>query len=605
MSYLFKQSDVFDLAHSISADVHQKGNELFFRRCPKCHGGNDGDKDTFSVNLDTGAFKCFRASCDYHGHFVELARDFNYPLDTGEVKAYRKLPQKPINTKPSAVVYMESRGIIRATTERYKITSRTDNCDILVFPFYDEQNILQFIKYRNTKYKKGMSGSKEFCETDTKPILFGMAQCVDYGTLIITEGQIDSLSIAECGIKNAVSVPTGATGFTWLNHCWEWITQFQSVIVFGDYERGKITLLDTLKARLPQLVKSVRPQDYLGEKDANAILQRFGKQAIIAAIENAEAPNLSNVKDLSTVQSVDINKLPKILTGIKEVDRVIGGLIMGQVILLTGKRGDGKSTYMSQLVAEALEQNNNVFVYSGELADFHFKRWLDYQLAGSGNVETNINSFGDEEYTLTSQTVEKIGGWYKGRAFIFDNNYVPGCKDEFEAITDTIEKVIKQYDVKMICIDNLMTAMEVVTQNENLYLAQSNFVGALKKIAVKYNVVIVLVAHPRKSQNDFNNDDVSGSSDITNKVDIVMSYKREDSEDCDSKLTISKNRLTGKLAMGSNAIPLLYSPKTKRIFSKSSTVKHYGWEGIKRPEEYGKPPIWEDVKIDEQDQLPF
>lgn len=590
MSYIFKQSDVFDFAHSIGADVHQKGEELWFKKCPKCHGDGE-DKDTFSVNLETGAFKCFRASCDYHGHFVELARDFNYPLDVGEVKVYRKLPQKPIETKPSAVSYMESRGISRATTERYKLTSRSDNPDILLFPFYDEQNILQFIKYRNTKYVKGCHGNKEWCETDTKPILFGMAQCEDFATLTITEGQIDSLSLAECGIKNAVSVPTGATGFTWLNHCWDWITQFREVIVFGDYEHGKMTLIDTLQSRLPQRVRGVRPQDYLGEKDANAILQRFGRQAIITAVENAEAQKLSNVKDLSTVQSVDINKLPKILTGIREVDRAIGGLIMGQVVLLTGKRGDGKSTYMSQLVAEALEQDNNVFIYSGELADFHFRRWLDYQLAGGGNVETNINRFGDEEYSLSTSTAEKICNWYKGRAFIFDNGYLPENKGEFESITETIEKVIKQYDVKMVCIDNLMTAMDVVTQNDNLYLAQSNFVGALKRIAVKYNVVIVLVAHPRKSNSDFTNDDVSGSSDITNKVDIVMSYKREDGEDCDSKLTISKNRLTGKLAMGANAIPLLYSPKTKRIFSKSSEVKHYGWEKSKQPDEYDELPL--------------
>ena len=63
MAYTFKSSDVFDFAKSVGADVHQKGNELFFRKCPKCHGGR-GDKDTFSVNLENGTFKCFRATCD-------------------------------------------------------------------------------------------------------------------------------------------------------------------------------------------------------------------------------------------------------------------------------------------------------------------------------------------------------------------------------------------------------------------------------------------------------------------------------------------------------------------------------------------------------------
>lgn len=584
MSYIFKQSDVFDFANSIGADTRQKGNELFFKLCPKCRGGGS-DKDTFSVNLETGAFKCFRASCDYHGHFVELARDFNYPLDFGEPRVYRKLPQKPIEVKPSAVAYMEKRGISREITERYKITARKDNPDILVFPFYDENNVLQFIKYRNSKYSG--NGNKEWCEKDTKPILFGMAQCSDFGTLIITEGQIDSLTVAECGFDNAVSVPTGALGFTWLTSCWDWITQFRDVIVFGDYEKGKMTLLETLQNRLPQKVRAVRTQDYLGEKDANDILLKYGKQAVITAVENAEVPKLSNVKDLSTVRSVDINQLPKIKTNIKEIDRVIGGLIVGQVILLTGKRGEGKSTFMSQLVCEALEQNYNTFIYSGELTDFHFKRWLNFQLAGAENVVENKNAFGDSEYLITNTTDERISNWYKGRAFIFDNGYVPDEANEFETITETIEKVIKQYDVKLICIDNLMTAMEVVTQNDNLYLAQSNFVGALKKIASRYNVVIILVAHPRKSNNDFTNDDVSGSSDITNKVDVVMSYKRVDDEHgSGGKLVITKNRLTGKLAVGDSAIPLLYSERTKRIFSDTSSVRRYGWERTEYQDEF-------------------
>ena len=104
--------------------------------------------------------------------------------------------------------------------------------------------------------------------------------------------------------------------------------------------------------RLPQTVKVVRKKDYLGEKDANDILLKYGKQAIRAAIENAEIPQLENVKDLALVQSVDINALPKIKTNIPDIDRLIGGLVMGQVILLTGKRGHGKSTFMSQLVCE-------------------------------------------------------------------------------------------------------------------------------------------------------------------------------------------------------------------------------------------------------------
>lgn len=591
MSYLFKQSDVFDFARSIGADTHQKGNELFFKRCPRCKG--DGhDKDTFSVNLDTGAFKCFRASCDYHGHFVELARDFNYPLDMGEPKKYRKLPQKPIETKPEAVAYMESRGIGRAVTEGYMLTVSKDKPNVLVFPFHDEQNILQFVKYRNIKYNG--TGNKEWCEKDTKPILFGMNLCDPTYPLVITEGQIDSLSLAQANIPNAVSVPTGALGFTWLNHCWEWILQFKTVVVFGDYEKGKMTLIDTLQARLPQKVLGVRPQDYLGEKDANAILQKYGEEALRVAVANAEPPKLSQVIRMADVRPVNFNELPRIKTNIKEVDRVLGGLLYGQLILLTGKRGEGKSTFMSQLICEAFEQGVNVFTYSGELANFNVRGWVDFQLAGGENVITNINAYGDEDYSLSTETADKIAKWYYDKSFMYDNSFLPEYGDELESLVTIIERAIKQRDIRLVCIDNLMTAMDTVDKQDNLYLAQSNFLTQLKRLAMKYNVAIILVAHPRKSKESFTNDDVSGSSDITNKVDVVMSYGRVDNGDCDGKLQITKNRLTGKLAQGDNAIELFYSAKTKRIFSATSGTRHYGWENQARLHE-----------IQNTDDLPF
>jgi twinkle protein len=278
---------------------------------------------------------------------------------------------------------------------------------------------------------------------------------------------------------------------------------------------------------------------------------------------------------------------------------------MGQIVLLTGKRGEGKSTLMSQFVCDALEQNENVFVYSGELADFHFKRWIDYQLAGGDNVEEVTNEYGDKVYTIPQETIKQINDWYKGRCFIYDNEYLPEDTTEYESLTSTIEKVIKQYNVRLVCIDNLMTAMDRVDEQNNLYLAQSNFVGRLKQIAMKYQVVIILVAHPRKSQNDFSNDDVSGSSDITNKVDIVMAYQRAtEGENADSMLQITKNRLFGTLRVGKqNAIRLNYSPKTKRIFSPNDrTVKVYGWQKITKEREFTAKNL---IPFDDDEELPF
>ena len=77
--YQFKPSDAEDFARSIGGKHYQRGSELFFEKCPYC-GGSTSDKRTFSINLRTGKYKCFRSSCGAHGNMITLARDFNFSL---------------------------------------------------------------------------------------------------------------------------------------------------------------------------------------------------------------------------------------------------------------------------------------------------------------------------------------------------------------------------------------------------------------------------------------------------------------------------------------------------------------------------------------------
>ena len=596
MSYQLNESDIYGFASRIGAVTHLKGDELVFRYCPKC-GGGDGhskDKDTFAINIKKGAFNCKRASCGYQGHFVELCRDFDYPLDTAKPERYKELPQPrgQVEMRESSLEFLAKRGISRETAERYDVTAKRDDPKILCFPFYDENGKLTTIKYRNMMFKKGRDKSKEWFEKETMPILFGMKQCEDFGSLVITEGQMDALSVAEAGIRNAVSVPNGCSSFTWLTPCAEWVNKFSEVIVFGDWEHGKMTLLDTLKDRLDCRIKAVRQKDYLGEKDANDILMKYGAAAVRKAVENAEEPKISNVKDLSTVKNVDLNSLERVKTGIYDIDRATGGLVMGEVVILTGERGQGKSTFLSQMLCSVLDQTDpdgnqySVFVYSGELTDQFFKRWLDFQLAGPENIETTMNEYNEKDYSISNEIVERITEWYKGRIYIYDNSVIP---DEDVNMTDllisTIEQVIRQYGVRVIAVDNLMTALESIMSQNDLYLGQSQFVGKLKKLAMKYNVCIIVVAHPRKSpyvtktKRELDNDDVSGSADVTNKADIVLTCSRDKDQDGINHIQILKNRLLGRLRMGKNDITLLYSEKSRRMYAMPADGAHrYGWE---------------------------
>lgn len=371
-----------------------------------------------------------------------------------------------------------------------------------------------------------------------------------------------------------MSVPTGAMGFTWLAHCWDFVARFSEIVVFGDCEHGKITLADELSKRLKMPVRVVQAEDYLGEKDANDLYQRYGGEAVAAAVKNARLRPVSRIKELCDVRTVDLNSLERISTGIRELDRVIGGFFFGKLILLTGRRGEGKSTFMGQLLVEALDQGYKVLAYSGELQDFHFKRWIDFQAAGPDYVICRKNQFGDEIYSLPEHVVGQIGRWYRGRAFLYDN---AAAGEDTEGILATIEQAVCRYGIKFVCIDNLMTALEI-NPKEDFYRAQSRFVRELKSMAVRLDAAVLLVAHPKKSGSGLDNDDVMGSSDITNLADVVLSYRRSAEADCDSRLAVLKNRMDGRLPPREQEIKLYYSRSTKRITSFETGQRVYGWE---------------------------
>lgn len=606
--YEFSQEDAYRFAREQFIETKTKGNELQFKYCPYCNGGSGGkDKGTFSIDLTTGKFKCLRASCNAHGNMITLSRDFDFSLGNQvdeyykSQKRYRrfKRPEKPIEPLEPAVEYLAKRGISSEIAKKYEITIKQETNNILVFPFYDEKGELQFIKYRKTDFDKEKDKNKEWCEKDCKPILFGMKQCNEkFDRMVLTEGQLDSLSVAEAGIENAVSVPTGANGFTWIPYCWDWLTKFEEIVVFGDCEKGKITLLDDISKRFPNKVKHVREIDYLECKDANEILLKHGPDAVKKAVENAIALPVNKVLSLADVENINIFELQKLKTGLKELDDTLyGGIPFGIVCLVAGKRGDGKSTLTSQIMGQAVEQGYNTFAYSGELPNYLYKSWFDFQIAGRNHITEN-NKDGRINRFITNPNQKLINDWYREKAFIYDNRIVED--DEQEDLLKTITQAIMQYGIKVILIDNLMTAMYIdEKQSSDKYDQQGRFVRALTKIALQYDCLILLVAHRRK--NSFTtdaNDEVSGSGDITNLAGMVLSYDRgtdkEGLRPDQRKLIIAKNRLFGKINL--NGIVLDYDEKSKRIYSNDDElIREYGWnvdsDGFQ--------------KVDELEEIPF
>lgn len=564
----------YDFARQQGQNPKLRGDELVFKKCPYC-GGVTTAKEKFAINIRTGAFNCMRAKCGAKGNLWTLHKDFG--LDLGSDVTEYEIPRyawkrfkvdKPIEPTEPAIEYLHGkRGISEDVIRRYEIKTHKDDDNVLVFPFYDEDGKIAFIKYRAINFDKSKGGNKEWCERDMKSILFGIKQCVDFQRLIITEGQIDSLSVATAGFNNCCSVPTGKNGMRWVPHNWDWLKKFKEILVFGDYENDQMTLLPDITARFISAdtrILAVRPEDYKGCKDANELLLKHGADAIRNAIKNAQPQMLEQVIRLEEVAYQDGDADEKLPTGIRSIDKTLtGGLPFGYMNILTGKRGEGKSTEGSMLIKAALENGYNCFIYSGEMKKGDVRKWLDFQIAGRQRVIAE-NKGDYEIYKLSPQNVQAIGNWYRDQAYIYDTSVVV---EQQKNLLEVIETYIKQFGCRFVLIDNLMTAIDLTDIGSEKFERQELLCKRLARMAQKYNALILLIAHKRKSTFSADeNEDVLGSSEITNLAGIIMSYGRDkDINEDERLLKVTKNRLTGRCDF--DGVVCGYDDASKRIYA--------------------------------------
>jgi twinkle protein len=142
--------------------------------------------------------------------------------------------------------------------------------------------------------------------------------------------------------------------------------------------------------------------------------------------------------------------------------------------------------------------------------------------------------------------------------------------------------------INLFLIDNVMTAYEINERTQ--YSDQSNFVQACKDFARDNNVHVIIVCHPTKAEGELTIDstcgnlgknDISGSGNISNKADNVISVERiwkdksDKSDKPDAFITSLKDRDEGQRAMF-----VYYFSKTSLRFYNSTTPKYvnYDWE---------------------------
>ena len=283
--------------------------------------------------------------------------------------------------------------------------------------------------------------------------------------------------------------------------------------------------------------------------------------------------------DLADVGPPDVAHMPKVRSGIPNLDQAIGGFLMGELSVWTGRRGEGKSTLLSQLLLEALDQDAAVCAYSGELPAWKFKYWTSLQAAGPEHIRREKDRSSGKLVPMVSPLVQpRIDEWYRRRFFLYDIG--KSTVHDAANILRLFGYAHRWYGAKVFLVDNIMTARFKGTRDADFYRAQSAFVNDLATFARSNGVHVHLVAHPRKTdQKHLAADDVGGIGDITNLADNVFALERtQKGEEGQGQtvLNILKNRFYGVRKQ----IGLTFD-ETSRRFYKSGTGdldRRYGWE---------------------------
>ena len=527
--------------------------------CPWCN-----DKESFSINAATGAWSCLRANkCGRSGGFWALMDHYgDAPQKVGPAKP-REYIRPKVKASPLTAEAMEyltkTRKLKPETVEAWGLYS--DGTSI-AFP-YHKAGIVVNVKYRHKE--GGKRPYKKFSqEKDAEPCLFGH-DLVQGTELIITEGEIDAMTLWQVGIKNAVSVPSGTDNLEWLDTEWTWLKKFKVIYLCFDADEAGQKAAKNVSARLSDWVVYIVT---LPDKDPNKLLQLETPMVIQEAFQSAvEVKPEIFISAAEFASKVDegVQQSHKGEDGAQSdfpsLDRWMRGFRPGELTVWSGRNGSGKSTIMLQLVNKFLcADNMKVCVASMEMLPEYYLTWMAMQALRSRVEEQNVRT-------------DLYRTWARG---LYVVNYYGAIPPE--DLYDVIRYAARRYGVSQFVVDSLM---KIKTPARDKYDHQANVAEELKNISMKEKVHIHLVAHPRKGDSDAQEPDkvdIRGASEITDLADNVIVLVRPKSDNGIIKLMLKKNRKYGS----ETRVELGFNEDWKLFYeTKPNNCAAPNWLGVK------------------------
>lgn len=497
--------------------------------------------------------------------------------------------------------YMASRGISKETVDYLDI--RSDGEGNMVYNYYDTNDVLTNVKYRPArKIRKGTNKCWAQKGADTTPLLFNMNRVNTSEPLTCVEGENDLAALIEAGVHNAVSVPFGAGNFSWIQENWDWLEQFDNIIICADNDEAGVKMQKECVYRLgswrtkvvdiPQTVTSQFTGRKVAVKDINEVLYYCGKEAVVNLIANAKDTPVPSLIDFADVKEIDLSDIEGITVGINDIDKEIMRLFYSSLTILSGTPGSGKTSFLCQLAAQSIDQDKPVWMFSREMPDWLTKNWIEYILAGNRHITQFQSNSGAAYWKVNEDAKREISRHYREQLMIYRDQF----SNKLQDLQTSMEDSARKYGSKLFIIDNLMT-VDLDATSESMNEKQTEFVQWLIQFAMKYNVATVLVCHPRKLQPGVTNVgmyDISGTSNIINLAHRAFGLKRVTKAEkegvrkldnsgwkvkpvkYDVRFEIIKDRLRGKSNL---EVGLYYDVPSRRFFTTPEEYEHqYLWD---------------------------
>lgn len=454
--------------------------------CPKCSHTRSNKKDPcLSVNVEKGVWRCHH--CEFKGAVAKIMPKKEYTKPVSELK---KLSDPLIK-------WFEGRGISNQTLLRYKITESVDympqtGAEARCINFnYFLYGTLVNIKFRDSSKNFKLSAGGLLC-------LYGIDVALDNSDteLVITEGEMDTLSFYEAGIQNAVSVPNGASKgnqkLEWLEDIYN-VFEGRRVLLATDTDEAGIALRNELARRLGKenCFIVTFPE---GCKDANEVLLKHGKEALVECYKNAEPFPVDGLDDVSQGDLLTLweQGYPEGFdTGWDNMDEHFVWHA-GMVTLITGEPASGKTTWLKNLLVRLSERHGWPYLlYSAEEASatYAVTDLLSIKSGKSFFVSPNSPRITKEEIESLTPFITSHFRYYK----LSEND------GTIESILAKAKEMVKRHGIRGLVIDNMSTVERGIKGSDsNRHHAIGNMMRDLRNFARENGIHIWLIAHPKK-----------------------------------------------------------------------------------------------------------